>query len=192
MGRLAKAPMMKQAMQEEAAVAVMRDFLVVACGQQWGPHQLGQYFPGASAEQGCGWMDCHQALCCAPCLSASHTAVGARSPRRSICHPSSCGCCLGPEQDHHAAAAVLRGAVFSACKQAKWCLHACSPGSRHSQGCRCRRCQETCSLGRPSWGPAGAVRHLRGLLVLRLHSARTCRGTHVRHVTACRCCPDSP
>ena len=58
MGRLAKAPMTKQAMQEEAAVAVMRDFFVVACRQQWGPHQLGQCFLGASAEQGSGGTGC--------------------------------------------------------------------------------------------------------------------------------------
>ena len=53
MGRLAKAPMTKQAMQEEAAVAVMRDFFVVACR-----HQLGQCYLWASAEQGLGERGC--------------------------------------------------------------------------------------------------------------------------------------
>ena len=83
MGRLAKAPMMKQAMQEEAAVAVMRDFLVVACRQQGGPHQLGHYSPGVSAEEDSGWTGCQQVSSCAHCVQGSHTAVGGRSPRHS-------------------------------------------------------------------------------------------------------------
>ena len=111
MGRLAKAPMMKQAMQEEAAVAVMRDFLVVACRQQWGPHQSGQYFPGASAEQGFGWTDSQQ-VCklCTLFQCRLHSFWGADPQDTVFCHPSSCERCFSPEQDHRAAAAVLRGA----------------------------------------------------------------------------------
>ena len=87
MGRLAKAPMTKQAMQEEAAVAVMRDFLVVACRQQWGPHQSGPYFPGGSAEQGVAWMEGRQVSSCAPCFRVSHEAVGGRSQDAVVAIP---------------------------------------------------------------------------------------------------------
>ena len=108
MGRLAKAPMMKQAMQEEAAVAVMRDFLVVACRQQGGPHSVGPLLPRGSADQGSGWTGCQQVPSCEP--REPHSCWGADPKTQQCCRPSSCAGCFAPEQDHHAAAAALRRA----------------------------------------------------------------------------------